>query len=538
MVLLNMDIRIFNRDIKKGNICMNLQLYDNGKLKMQISEFFSGMRNHPILFLGTGFSLRYLKRSYSWYDLLKKISLDLHGDSRKFLDLVDSCYIEGKSSLELVAEKLEVQFNELSPNNEKFSEINDIFYEYMEKGIRYSRFKIYICKLLEDITEKEEMSLELADLIKARKNIGSILTTNYDVYVEKLFKFSPLIGNNILLSNPYGSIYKIHGCVTDASSMVITNTDYGNFEQKYELIKAQILSLFMHNPIVFIGYSLGDENIRGLLKTIFSYVDIYSDQAQKIRRNFLLVEFDKDNQSTEVVEHDIDIEGIGIIRINKIKTDNFSAIYKEISNLILHVSAMEIRKVQNVYHEILKGEKGISVTITEDIDNLDNNEMVLAIGAKDNIRYEFKKVDELIKEYFDILEEENKAIIEVINKHEILKGNRVFPIYGFSTVSDKIEKIEKLKALQLSKIEAYIKSPLFNSFNDCVTKYETVKSILDLHNCSDHRKKCLLFWNLYNEYLSLSDVEVYLKSLSSDDIKKTDIKRLFCLYDYKKYANI
>ena len=88
-----------------------------------------------------------------------------------------------------MAEKLEVQFNELSPNNEKFSEINDIFYEYMEKGIRYSRFKIYICKLLEDITEKEEMSLELADLIKARKNIGSILTTNYDVYVEKLFKF-------------------------------------------------------------------------------------------------------------------------------------------------------------------------------------------------------------------------------------------------------------------------------------------------------------------------------------------------------------
>lgn len=30
------------------------------------------MRNHPILFLGTGFSLRYLKQSYTWYDLLKR----------------------------------------------------------------------------------------------------------------------------------------------------------------------------------------------------------------------------------------------------------------------------------------------------------------------------------------------------------------------------------------------------------------------------------------------------------------------------------
>ncbi|MFH4054663.1 hypothetical protein WAI96_16720 [Acinetobacter baumannii] len=113
----------------------------------------------------------------------------------------------------------------------------------------------------------------------------------------------------------------------------------------------------MHNPIIFIGYGLGDENIHGLFKTIFSYVDVNSEQSQKIRRNFLLVEYDKNNMSTEVVEHDIDIEGIVIIRINKIKTDNFSAIYKEIANLILHVSAMEIRKVQSVYHEILKGEK-------------------------------------------------------------------------------------------------------------------------------------------------------------------------------------
>lgn len=506
---------------------------------MQLSEFFLGMRNHPILFLGTGFSLRYLKKSFTWYDLLKKISDDLYGDPRKFLDLVDSCYINGKSSLELVAEKLELQFNEMSANDPKFSEINDTFYENMEKGIRFSRFKIYICKLLEDISEKEEMSLELAELVKARKNIGSILTTNYDLYVEKFFKFSPLIGNNILLSNPYGSIYKIHGCVRDASSMVITRTDYDNFEQKYELIKAQILSLFMHNPIIFIGYGLGDENIRGLLKTIFSYVDKNSEQAKKIRRNFLLVEYDKDNMSTEVVEHDIDIEGIGIIRINKIKTDNFSQIYKEISNLILHVSAMEIRKVQNVYHEILKGEKGISVTITEDINDLDNNEMVLAIGAKDNIRYEFKKIDELIKEYFDIIEEENKPIVKVINKHEIIKQNRDFPVFGFATICDEIDNIDDLKNLQIKKVVSYFKSTKFNTYNDVTAKYDSVDEIIAIPEteCSNHRKQCLLFWNLYKNHLSLEDIENYLKQVGVDLYKSdNNLKKLICLYDYKKYG--
>ena len=33
-----------------------------------------------------------------------------------------------------------------------------------------------------------------------------------DRHILKIFDFSPLIGNDILLSNPYGSVYKIHGC--------------------------------------------------------------------------------------------------------------------------------------------------------------------------------------------------------------------------------------------------------------------------------------------------------------------------------------
>lgn len=69
--------------------------------------------------------------------------------------------------------------------------------------------------------------------------------------VESIFSFNPLIGNNILLSNPYGSVYKIHGCVTAPETIIITEEDYKTFDKKYELIRAQLLSLFVHNPIIF-----------------------------------------------------------------------------------------------------------------------------------------------------------------------------------------------------------------------------------------------------------------------------------------------
>ncbi|EAN2044058.1 SIR2 family protein, partial [Salmonella enterica] len=254
----------------------------------------------------------------------------------------------------------------------------DIFYTEMDKGVNLSRFKIYITKILSTTLVKEEKNGEIAELIKMRKNIGSIITTNYDTLIEQFFEFEPLIGNSILLSNPYGSVYKIHGCVSAPSELTITEEDYDYFDNKYELIRAQLLSLFIHNPVIFIGYSISDRNIQQILKTIFSYVPTNSDIANKIRSNFLLVEYEKDSRSNTISEHDIYIGNATTIRINKIKTDDYASIYESLSDLILPVSAMDIRKVQKVWNEIRSG-GDIEVKITEDLDQLKNGQMVLAV---------------------------------------------------------------------------------------------------------------------------------------------------------------
>jgi hypothetical protein len=186
-----------------------------------------------------------------------------------------------------------------------------------------------------------------------------------------------------LLSNPYGSVYKIHGCVSDIQNIIITEEDYERFDKRYELIRAQLLSLFIHNPIIFIGYSISDVNIKNILKTIFMCIEPSSKNAERIRKNFLLVEHQKDSISEEIREHDIDIEGFGTIRINKRKTDNYEIIYKSLSNLHLSVSAMDVRKVQDVFKEIKTGGE-IKVGITDDLETLKNGEKVLAIGSINN----------------------------------------------------------------------------------------------------------------------------------------------------------
>lgn len=199
---------------------------------MDIYDFISKYKNHPILFIGSGFSMRYAKMAYNWDGLLEKVATEISSNTEYFLDLKADYMNKNDVMYEKVASKLENDFNEMLKNdrNGKLKSINDIFYEQMRKGKNISRFKIYISKLLQNASIKESVKEEISELKKARKNVSSIITTNYDQIVEQLFSFNPLIGNDILLSNPYGSVYKIHGCVTCPESIIITNEDYEGFE--------------------------------------------------------------------------------------------------------------------------------------------------------------------------------------------------------------------------------------------------------------------------------------------------------------------
>ena len=79
-------------------------------------------------------------------------------------------------------------------------------------------------------------------------------------------------------------------------------------------------------------------------------------KREKYETIFLLIEYENGSENTEVMEHDIDIEGFETIRINKLKTDNFTAIYQAIANLVLPVSAMDIRKFRLSFVKYVKVE--------------------------------------------------------------------------------------------------------------------------------------------------------------------------------------
>lgn len=496
---------------------------------MDIYEFVSKYNNHPVLFIGTGLSLRYLENSYSWDTLLQKVAKELNPDPEYYLDIKADNMDETGCSYEKIASKLEQDFNQNLKNDRhgKFEFINDQFYENMKNGRNVSRFKLYLAELFRKVKIRENVEEEISELKKARKNISSIITTNYDRMIEQLFSFNPLIGNDILLSNPYGSVYKIHGCVSQPEKIIITERDYVEFEQKYELIRAQLLSLFIHNPIIFIGYNIGDKNIKDILKTVFSYVDYNSDTARKVRDNFLLIEYEKDSKNVEVLEHDIDIEGFEPIRINKLKTDNFIAVYQALAQLTLPVSAMDIRKVQNVVREICEGGK-IQVSITEDLEELKNSDKVLVVGSKKTIKYEFLTTSEMMANYFQIIEESNSQLLKLIDKQKI-QPTQYFPIYAFSKICPEISVIEELKKQQKEKINAIIKDAPIS----CKGQHNNPLDVNNDSQIAQSYKTTEIIKSIMSGSMNLDMVKEYL--CEYDEKKSTDYRKILCAYDLKKY---
>lgn len=496
---------------------------------MNINEFVGKFTNHPVLFVGTGISLRYLENSYTWDGLLRKISLDLYGNLETYYDIKGEHVLEDSFNYPAIASRIEADFNSFLKihRDGKFKFVNDIYYQHMEGGCHISRFKIYLAELFSSMAYRENKSDELLRLKKVRKNIGSVITTNYDSLIEEIFSFTPLIGNNILLSNPYGSVYKVHGSASVPDKIIITDEDYSNFNKKYELIRAQLLSLFIHNPIIFMGYNIGDLNIKAILKTIFSYVEPNSEQAELIRRNFLLVEYDQGSNSIEVVEHDIDLTQSQTIRINKIKTDDYNSIYNALAALQLPVSAMDVRKVQTVVKDIYSG-GSIKVRITENLDQLNNSDKVLVIGSDKTISYEFQTVSEMMANYFSIIEEENVQLLSTIDKLKI-QSQQYFPMFGFSNINQNIVSSDRLRTQQETKLNEMI-----NNINPkCKENYHAINEIESDHSLAKSYEVSAIIYGVMQEKICLTEAEEYLKKYT--DKQSTDYRKLLCAYDFMRY---
>lgn len=116
------------------------------------------------------------------------------------------------------------------------------------------------------------------ELLRKIPHFRQIFTTNYDTLIEDAYQLSErnLITTNegcAYTSQNRVSIYKIHGDIStlnNPDSIIISESDYQHYfkNNRFNLIWEELKQAFIKKHIVFIGYSLEDDNVLEIIKKV------------------------------------------------------------------------------------------------------------------------------------------------------------------------------------------------------------------------------------------------------------------------------
>lgn len=354
----------------------------------------------PILFVGSGISKRYLYHYPSWDELLRMSFTKFETDMYQYQKYIDSCKRNNKSDFEtnvFMGTLIEEQFNKaffdrrirLNIGNKKNP-------SWVRRGI--SPYKMYLADFFrkQKLNRAPELLNELEQFKKLKNKVSAVITTNYDTFLEDYVfpkDFKVFVRQHELFSaDSYdiAEIYKIHGSATDAESIIITQNDYERFKESRKLIIAKMLTLFAESPIIFLGYSFTDEDVREIIEDFLGCLS--DEQIADIRKHFVFISYRRNEQELVEIERTITTKHGVEIPFTEIQTDNYGAVYEKVGEITPGISPVRVRETRKVVKTIVdqnmtSAEAQSIIVGIDDLSDIDlsSKPLAIAIGYKENI---------------------------------------------------------------------------------------------------------------------------------------------------------
>jgi hypothetical protein len=331
-----------------------------------LSDSFSRLRtvlddsgSRPILFVGSGMSRRYLNAP-DWVGLLEKL-IELNPNKRFPIGYYTQ---HTGNNLPEVASAIVEEYQDYAWGHYQSGVFPSHLYEPTNSKSIFLKYQTSL--IFQELTSKFNFEThphkeELTRLAKLQPH--AIISTNYDGLLELLFpNYKVIIGQQVIKAkeaSDIGHILKIHGCMTKPEEIVISAEDYNNFLEKQKYLTAKLLTYFMEHPVVFLGYSISDPNIKGILSEISEIVTGGSDQ---VVNNIWFVEWKRDEIPVDLkppTDKTIDLGDGKSIRVNYLLVNSYESVYESLFQDSLTPTDV-LRELQENVYNIVK-----SKSITE-----------------------------------------------------------------------------------------------------------------------------------------------------------------------------
>lgn len=287
-----------------------------------ISAIIDSAKCQPILFVGSGFSRRYAGLP-SWEELLKAL-VEKCPECKKY------AYYKQmhKENYPRIGQEISNAYFSWAWGAGK-DQFDSKLFELEDSSAFVKQF---IYKIIEEHkidlkTCSDEIKLEL-ELFQAIKP-HAIITTNYDDLIEELFPhYEKIIGNDVFRKNQLsiGEIFKIHGCASNFSSLIFNEDDYQKFDEQHGYLSAKLLTYFIEHPLIFIGYSAQDKNIKKILSDVQKMVC----SRYELIPNIYFLEWNSqiNENSNPSAEKEILVDSNAYMRIKSISANDFCWVFK------------------------------------------------------------------------------------------------------------------------------------------------------------------------------------------------------------------
>lgn len=504
---------------------------------MAILKEIVKLNTPPILFIGSGIPKRYLYKYPSWQELLEMSFAKFEQDTFQYQKYIDSCKRKKMSDFEIntyMGSLIENEFNKAFYDRKITINVgNKKNPSWVKRGI--SPYKMFLSDYFkkQKLYHSPELSEELYKFRKLKNKVSAIITTNYDTFIENYVfsdDFTVFVRQHELFSaDSYdiAEIYKIHGSATDAQSIVITQEDYKHFKESRKLIIAKMLTLFAEAPIIFMGYSFTDENIREIIEDFLSCLS--DTQLENIRKHFIFISYKKNEKNLIEIERTITTKHKIEIPFVEIQTDNFGLVYDELGKITPGISPLRVRETRRVIKTIVNqnmastNAESIIVGI-DDLSNMDlsSKPLAVAIGYKENI---------LNKYGYGLLED--SQIFE-----DIIFDNKHFD--NESMCSERFKRIAKTRLLPVFKYTKNQNIPKDSKLKLYIDEHNSIDKII-ANNVAKTLKNIPLFENYKQLYKHLQSTENCRKTsmtiLKNIDILTVQELRKACIYLFENYPD-
>lgn len=177
---------------------------------------------------------------------------------------------------------------------------------------------------------------------------------------------------------------KIHGSVNDPKSIVIDAADYNEFSVRQEYMVAKLLTYFVEYPIIFLGYSVSDDNIKKILNSVKKIMTSPKNVSIPKLENIFFVEWnDKQNPVPDSIpsEKIIDLGDGNGVKVNYIYLDEFKNLFTYISQNSIDVGVL--KTVNKTIDNIIKSSSITNLEVdVASINYLKNPQMFLSLLQK------------------------------------------------------------------------------------------------------------------------------------------------------------